>query len=87
MVVLSFWFCCRVFLAAAFFFLIVGAIANHEHLTRQNNICAMKLKSTVFALGAAFTFLTMLMSELYYILICKASISAVPPSVGLAGYV
>jgi len=76
-----------VFLAAAFFFLIVGAIANHKDLARQNNICALKLSSTVFALGAAFTFLTMLMSELYYILICKASISAVPPSVGLAGYI
>jgi hypothetical protein len=76
-----------VFLAAAFFFLIVGAIANQEHLTGQNNICALQLKSTVFALGAAFTFLTMLMTEFYYILICKASVSAVPPSVGLAGYV
>jgi hypothetical protein len=87
MVVLSFWLCCRVFLAAAFFFLIVGAIANHEHLTGQNNICAIELKSTVFVLGAAFTFLTMLMSELYYILICMASFSTMPPSVGLAGYV
>jgi hypothetical protein len=87
MVVLSFWFCCRVLLAAAFFFLIVGAIANNKDLTGQNNICALKLDSTVFALGAAFTFLTMLMSELYYILICKASISAVPPSVVLAGYI
>jgi hypothetical protein len=76
-----------VFFAAAFFFLIVGAIANHEHLTRQKNICALRLNSTVFALGAAFTFLTMLMSELYYILIWRASISAVPPSVGLAGYI
>jgi hypothetical protein len=41
----------------------------------------------VFVLGAAFTFLTMLMSELYYILICMASFSTMPPSVGLAGYV
>jgi hypothetical protein len=60
-----------------------------------------ELKSAVFAIGAAFTFLTMLMSILYYILISKASISAVPygtggpayygghgnpPSVGLATY-
>ncbi|CAK9276381.1 unnamed protein product [Sphagnum jensenii] len=76
-----------VFFATAFIFLIVGAIENHKHLTKPENVCAAELKSTVFALGAAFTFLTMLMSELYYILICKASISAEPPSVGLAGYV
>jgi hypothetical protein len=73
-----------VFFATAFIFLIVGAIENHKHLTEPKNFCATELKSTVFALGAAFTFLTMLMSELYYILICKASISAAPPSVGLA---
>ncbi len=84
MVVLSFCFCCRVFFATAFIFLIVGAIENHKHLTKPKNVCAAELKSTVFALGATFTFLTMLMSELYYILICKASISAAPPSVGLA---
>jgi hypothetical protein len=86
------------FFAVAFFFLIVGAIANHAHI--HADVTCEELKSAVFAIGAAFTFLTMLMSILYYILISKASISAVPygaggpaygghgypPSVGLATY-
>ncbi len=77
MMVLSFCFCCRVFFATAFIFLIVGAIENHKHLTKPKNVCAAELKSTVFALGAAFTFLTMLMSELYCILIYKASCASI----------
>ncbi|CAK9231783.1 unnamed protein product [Sphagnum troendelagicum] len=81
--------------AIAFLCLIVGAIANHVH-TNGHTTCE-EVKSAVFAVGAAFTFLTMLMSILYYILISKASILAMPyaaggpayggpPSVGLATY-
>ncbi|KAH8957257.1 hypothetical protein BDL97_07G082800 [Sphagnum fallax] len=86
------------FFVVAFLSLIIGAIANRAH-TNGDTSCE-ELKSAVFAVGAAFTFLTMLMSILYYILISKASISAVPygaggpayggqgnpPSVGLATY-
>jgi Na+-driven multidrug efflux pump len=86
------------FFAVAFLFLIVGAIANHAH--SHANVTCEQLKSAVFAVGAAFTFLTMLMSILYYVLISTASISALPygagrpaygghgnpPSVGLATY-
>jgi hypothetical protein len=86
------------FLAVAFLSLILGAIANRVHI--NGDTTCEEVKSAVFAVGAAFTFLTMLMSILYYILISKASISAVPygaggpayggqgnpPSVGLATY-
>jgi fatty acid desaturase len=81
------------FFAIAFLSLIIGAISN------EAGTCE-RATSALFAAGAAFTFLTMLMSILYYILISKASISAVPygaggpayggqgnpPSVGLANY-
>lgn len=85
------------FFVVAFLSLLLGAIANRVHI---NGDSCEEVKSAVFAVGAAFTFLTMLMTILYYILISKASISAVPygaggpayggqgnpPSVGLATY-
>ncbi|CAK9276379.1 unnamed protein product [Sphagnum jensenii] len=85
--------------AIAFLCLIVGAIANRVHINNGHTTCE-EVKTAVFAVGAAFTFLTMLMSILYYVLISKASISAMPygangpayggqgnpPSVGLATY-
>jgi hypothetical protein len=48
------------------------------------------VKKSIFAAGAALTFITMLLTELYYVLISKASSSAAGsfggPSVGMATY-
>ncbi len=84
---------CRLVFILAFLILLVGATANEIH-TRgyyNRNVTCQQVKKSLFIAGAFLTFITMVLSELYYILISKASSSAAPygappPPIGLATY-
>lgn len=90
--VVAFIFSWLVFILA-FLILLVGATANEIH-TRgyyNRNVTCQQVKKSLFIAGAFLTFITMVLSELYYILISKASSSAAPygappPPIGLATY-
>jgi hypothetical protein len=59
--------------------LIVGAALNKVHTTThytfvdESTLTCKEVRKSVFAAGAAFTFLTLLFSEIYYWALAKAS--------------
>ncbi len=83
---------CRLFFILAFAVLLAGASGNKIHTKGyiSESVTCHQVKKSLFAAGAAFTFLTMLLSELYYVLIVKASSGASyggpSPSVGMSTY-
>ncbi len=83
---------CRVVFILAFLVLLVGATANKIHTQGyyNRNVTCQQVKKSLFIAGALLTFITMVLSELYYILISKASSAAPyggpPPPMGLATY-
>jgi hypothetical protein len=84
---------CRLVFILAFLILLVGATANKIHTQGyyNRNVTCQQVKKSLFIAGAFLTFITMVLSELYYILISKASSFAAPyggppPPIGLATY-
>lgn len=83
---------CRLFFILAFAVLLAGASGNKIHTKGyiSENVTCHQVKKSLFAAGAALTFLTMLLSELYYVLIMKASsggsYGGPTPSVGMSTY-
>lgn len=82
------------FFIFSFAVLLAGASANQirtKGFVNQSLSCE-EVKKSIFAAGAALTFITMLLTELYYVLISKASSPAAGsyggtnPSVGMATY-
>jgi preprotein translocase subunit SecG len=80
------------FFILAFAVLLAGASGNKIHTKGyiSQSVTCHQVKKSLFAAGAALTFLTMLLSELYYVLIMKASSGASyggpSPSVGMSTY-
>jgi hypothetical protein len=85
---------CRLFFIFSFAVLLAGASANQIRTKGfvNESLSCEEVKKSIFAAGAALTFITMLLTELYYVLISKASSSAAGsyggtnPSVGMATY-
>ncbi|CAM6011469.1 unnamed protein product [Sphagnum balticum] len=82
------------FFIFSFAVLLAGASANQirtKGFVNQSLTCE-EVKKSIFAAGAALTFITMLLTELYYVLISKASSSPAGsyggpnPAVGMATY-
>jgi hypothetical protein len=80
------------FFILAFAVLLAGASGNKIHTKGyiSQSVTCHQVKKSLFAAGAALTFLTMLLSELYYVLIVKASsggsYGGPSPSVGMSTY-
>jgi hypothetical protein len=80
------------FFILAFAVLLAGASGNKIHTKGyiSQSVTCHQVKKSLFAAGAALTFLTMLLSELYYVLIMKASsggsYGGPSPSVGMSTY-
>lgn len=59
--------------------LVVGAALNKVHTTThlilvdESSLSCKEVRKSVFAAGAAFTFLTLLFGEIYYLSLVKAS--------------
>lgn len=86
---------CRLCFIIAAATLLAGAAQNKIHTKGYGyitgpTITCRQVRESLFAAGAAFTFLTMLFTEVYYVLISKARDShdwqSSPPSVGMASY-
>jgi hypothetical protein len=77
---------CRISFAIAEIFLIAGASENSLRTSGQvdmgtttdNLIYCRQVRKSIFAVGAAFSFLTMLCSIIYYFLLAKSEVKGQP---------